>query len=305
MRERLFWGIGGWALVTLACGAAMGFSLAPRSIPLAAALTVGGCICCLRPTQHFGNLTGLAQTLEALLLLSITSVLGAVGSYIAMLAGAPMADGLLYQADLLLGFDWQSARILIERYPTLLAVMEKAYGACSAMPFVVIGILCWQGSTGATYRFLSAYALALLATILVFACVPARAAFAYLPSPRIHVPPNAADYNATIAKLMDGSLRELDLGALSGIITFPSFHAAMAILFCWGAWPARVLRLPIVAINAAMWLAAVPVGGHYLVDLLGGSVIAIVAIASVQRGAEVSLSRPRPMEKGARQLVAT
>jgi membrane-associated phospholipid phosphatase len=57
----------------------------------------------------------------------------------------------------------------------------------------------------------------------------------------------------------------------------------MAILFAWGAWPSRALRPVIVSANALMWISAAPIGGHYLVDLLAGSAIAIGAIALTNR----------------------
>ena len=37
----------------------------------------------------------------------------------------------------------------------------------------------------------------------------------------------------------DGSLRVLDFDKLTGIVTFPSFHAAAAVLYLWAFWPVR------------------------------------------------------------------
>jgi membrane-associated phospholipid phosphatase len=70
--------------------------------------------------------------------------------------------------------------------------------------------------------------------------------------------------------LRAGTLRALDMTQLMGIVTFPSYHAALALIFV------RAFRdVPGLAIAGALWatltIVATPVfGGHYLVDVLAG-----------------------------------
>jgi membrane-associated phospholipid phosphatase len=73
-------------------------------------------------------------------------------------------------------------------------------------------------------------------------------------------------------------LRVLDLFHLNGVLTFPSFHAASAILYAWGAWPIRWLRPFSLLGNGAMLLSTPIGGGHFLVDVLAGIVVATAAI---------------------------
>jgi membrane-associated phospholipid phosphatase len=42
--------------------------------------------------------------------------------------------------------------------------------------------------------------------------------------------------------------------------------------------PFRYLRWPAILLNAAMIFATLINGGHYLIDLVGGAVVAVVAI---------------------------
>jgi membrane-associated phospholipid phosphatase len=78
-------------------------------------------------------------------------------------------------------------------------------------------------------------------------------------------------------------LRHLDLFGLGGIVTFPSFHAASAVLYAWALWPVRWMR-PIVVLAFTAMLAATPInGGHYLIDIIAGTAIAILAIAAARR----------------------
>jgi len=58
-----------------------------------------------------------------------------------------------------------------------------------------------------------------------------------------------------------------------GIISFPSLHAALAVLFIFALWPVKWLRWIALSINLVM-IAATPVdGSHYFTDIIAGLVI--------------------------------
>lgn len=77
-------------------------------------------------------------------------------------------------------------------------------------------------------------------------------------------------------------MRELDLFALAGIVTFPSFHATSAVLYAWALWPVRWMRPIAILANGAM-LASTPIdGGHYFIDLIAGIDIAWAAVVSAR-----------------------
>src|SRR3989304_3194251 len=58
-----------------------------------------------------------------------------------------------------------------------------------------------------------------------------------------------------------------------GIITMPSVHTAVAILLIAGFWKTR-LAVPVIILNTAMIVSCVPVGRHYVVDLIAGAALA-------------------------------
>lgn len=65
---------------------------------------------------------------------------------------------------------------------------------------------------------------------------------------------------------------------MTGLIFFPSFHAAGAVMFIRSWWQFRRLRWLMLPLNL-MLIAAAPVFGlHYFVDLLGGIAVAVVSI---------------------------
>ena len=65
-----------------------------------------------------------------------------------------------------------------------------------------------------------------------------------------------------------------------GIITMPSVHAAVAVLLIAGFLKTR-LALPILMLNVLMIVSTIPVGRHYVVDVVAGVVIAVIAIVGV------------------------
>jgi membrane-associated phospholipid phosphatase len=66
-------------------------------------------------------------------------------------------------------------------------------------------------------------------------------------------------------------------------VSFPSFHAAAAILFLWAFWPVRWIWPIAMVANCAMLLATPIGGGHYFVDIFAGIAIAAISIMTVTR----------------------
>ena len=65
---------------------------------------------------------------------------------------------------------------------------------------------------------------------------------------------------------------------MGGIITFPSYHAVWAVFFMWAFYPIKLFRVPAILLSLLI-LAATPIqGAHYFVDLIGGALVAAIAI---------------------------
>lgn len=81
----------------------------------------------------------------------------------------------------------------------------------------------------------------------------------------------------------DGRFHTLGPEAMIGLVSIPSFHACAAALLGWAFWQMKMLRWPFAALNLAMLVSAVPVGGHYVSDVAAGVALAFVAIALSRR----------------------
>jgi len=77
--------------------------------------------------------------------------------------------------------------------------------------------------------------------------------------------------------LKNGTISTFSIREMEGIITFPSFHAAAAILLIHAYRRTRIF-LPVLCLNILMILATPIFGGHYFVDIAGGGIVAFISI---------------------------
>ena len=82
--------------------------------------------------------------------------------------------------------------------------------------------------------------------------------------------------------LRDGTYRQVMAIGSEGIITFPSLHAALAVILIAAFWPLPIARWLGAGVNSLM-LAATPIdGSHYLIDVLAGTALAILCLAAAR-----------------------
>lgn len=242
-------------------------------------------------------LTRFVDILECHLLLAVLGLCGALLSYAAMAQSTGYTDGLLAAADAAIGFDWVGLRRTVEAWPALMRAGFIAYGAFFVMPTVAIVALVWTGRTERAYLLVAAYAAAVLLTAALFYLFPARSAFQYYFGDHPDALPIIAEnYGRAIDQIRAGTIGYVDLKQLEGIVTFPSFHAAAALLFIWAVWPIPRLRTAMAVANGAMLVSATFIGGHYLVDIFGGAGVAWAGLWIARRVASVREAEPAPPE---------
>jgi hypothetical protein len=147
-------------------------------------------------------------------------------------------------------------------------------------------VLAAAGRYHRLQEFVFAFTVALAVTVVISALVPAIGVFHHLGLAVTDF--HNIDPGAYLAQLRDlppvreGALRRLELLGLAGLVTFPSFHAASAVLYAWAFWPVRWFR-PIALVSNGAMLAATPiVGGHYFIDILAGIAVALLAIVGAR-----------------------
>ena len=202
-------------------------------------------------------------------------------SYIGLGAGMPLQDARFAELDRWLGLDWPAYFHFAMAHPGLLVYAKLFYGMILVPAFGVPVILGLTGQYIRLQQFVMASALALCVVMLVSTLLPAIGTYFQFGLPSETELFNANGYGGQardIPMLRDGTLRALKIAELGGILTFPSFHAATAILSLWSLWSIWWLRPALLMLNAGMLVATPLVGGHYFVDVIAGVAVAALTI---------------------------
>lgn len=224
----------------------------------------------------------LIDALEQAAMFSLLSMIGALGSYCVVAGTVGYTDDTLAAMDGALGFDWIAQYRFLAAHRLIAALAKIAYVSIFVTPIMVMFGLGLSGKVERGRQFLMAFSIALMVTLIIFHFFPAQAALAHHLGDRVdYVPAVTTRHIAVIEAARAGTLPPVDPTQLAGIITFPSFHAVAAILFVWAAWPIRAIRWPFALLNGAMLLATPIQGAHYLVDIIGGAAVALLALTSL------------------------
>ncbi|WP_380787571.1 phosphatase PAP2 family protein [Sphingomonas sp. R86521] len=222
-----------------------------------------------------------AAAIEAWVLYLAVCMTAMLLSLVLAASGHPLIDASLAQVDraMLPGFDWREAMLEFSRSGRPYALASASYRSILWQPHLLIVVLAWTGADRRIWQFLLSWVVTLGIAVLVSGFCPAIGAYAYFGITAADIPHAASWYNPAILEgLHSGTLTVIGLGSLDGIVTFPSFHAGAAVLLGRAFWDIRWLRWPFAVLNALMLAAAVPIGGHYLIDILTGTGVAVAGL---------------------------
>jgi hypothetical protein len=282
-----------WAVIALMSAAfTLGLVLAGFTVELSGLLFSLGFVGVYAAFAHANARSPVRRDPQVMFVLGGTAqivmitVVMAPFTYIAAAANFPMQDANLLLIDRALGLDWVAYVYYVNERPLLATWLSYGYGMIRWPLFAIPVVLTAACQYRRLAEFTLAFGLGLVATTIVSALVPAIGVYQEVgldPAALVNLEPRAyLDQVRDLAPVRAGELRHLDLFALAGIVTFPSFHAASALLYAWALWPVRWIR-PIAVIANGMMLAATPVdGGHYFIDLAAGLAVAVLAILAAR-----------------------
>jgi hypothetical protein len=226
-----------------------------------------------------------AFALAAIAQLGMLFLLAVPLTYIAAGSDFPLRDANLARFDEMLGLDWRGYFAFVYDRPALIPYVYIGYAMITWPMFGVPVVL----AAARHYRRLQQFVLACMITVVVTAAIstllPAIGTYheyGFMPDLLKFNPSGYLVQLERLPPVRDGSLRILDPANLGGIITFPSFHAAAAVLALWALWSVWWLRPLALMANVAMLLATPLVGGHYFVDVFAGILLAVLAIVAAR-----------------------
>lgn len=234
-------------------------------------------VCYARLRQSAEIVTGMISFGQLVLIL----LLGVLLTYAATAVAIPLRDAELYAIDNWLGFDRQRHLGFVSSTPALSTILDHAYLSIQPQTILVPLALLVTLHVERLQSFVLAFGLSLVATAVIAAFVPAVGAMIHVdlaPEGVSKLPSGTYTHFPTLEALRSGTLSTIRLNDLEGLITFPSFHTANGILFAWAVWVVRWLRVPGLALNALMIASTPTTGQHYLIDVLAGSAVAVLAI---------------------------
>ena len=227
-----------------------------------------------------------ARMLIAVGQLAIVIIMGLMLSYAASSVPLPYRDAELLALDRWLGFERDAYMAFLKQHPDLREVLYFSYTTIMHQTLLVCLIPLITRRVDRLQAYIIAFAFAVTATAVIASFIPAANALIYVDKAPIDLstlPDGGHSYFPTLEGLRAGTLRIIDFGGMEGLIAFPSFHTANAILFVWALWPIRLLRLPMLVLNFLLIASTPLAGAHYLVDLIGGAAVAFGAIFATSR----------------------
>ena len=223
---------------------------------------------CLSTIYRYRSAKLAAVSLLATQLVAFSYV-GAILTYVAMAATSqPMADHTLEKADAALGFDWFSWFAFVSSHPKVKLLLALAYNSWPTQGLVLLGYQSVAEPKRAQ-EFLLAAMLSIIFITPLMMLLPAVGHHIALAEP----------WRDDILALRDHSMRQIS--AMQGIVTFPSFHTALGVLFP-AMYRGRKWFLPVLAFNLLMIASVMTEGAHYFVDMLAGAAIAFLALAATR-----------------------
>jgi hypothetical protein len=200
------------------------------------------------------------------------SLISAPLTYILARTDLPLIDAQLIAIDHALGFDWAEAADWVTGHHPVVAVLRWAYFThiTQSWILIVLGSLWHPGRRNG--EFIWTFMISLLICIAL-----------WVPGPALSMGGEVGSYMPVLKALRAGEPIMLDWGNLQGVVSFPSFHAALGVIYIYAARHRLWALIPFAALDTLMIIATPPIGGHYLTDTLAGVAVALVSILVARR----------------------
>jgi hypothetical protein len=203
------------------------------------------------------------------------SIVGAIFTYVAATLNFPLRDSEFNAIDAALGFDWLSSFNFVSAHRIVRVILSIAY--FTMLPQIVLSIVYLahteQSDRNRDLLWISMFALIL--TTVVSGIVPAVGP---------HISGHLPIWSQMLLTIRARGMTQFSLGALQGVIAFPSFHTVMAIVLVYAHRPPSRSFWPVAVLNGLMVLAVPPIGHHYLIDAITGAAVAVLCIAIGRAG---------------------
>jgi hypothetical protein len=212
----------------------------------------------------------------ALLMVVLTNVVAPL-QYGAVAMGSPYADPWLAAADARMGVHVPTLAAWTRAHPAASLLATLAYVTFLPQLVLTVFALAALRERERLWEFAFHFHLCLIVTIAALAIWPAVCAPAYYGFT------STIDTTRAIRQikgLHEGTMTVVRFDDLEGLVSFPSFHVAGAILVTWAFRHRRRILIPLIALNIGLVISTVITGEHYLVDVLASVPLFVGSLAA-------------------------
>jgi hypothetical protein len=203
--------------------------------------------------------------------------------YGALALAAPYADPWLARADAWLGASVPALTAWTWAHPWISRLATVTYFTFAPQMLLTLLILAVLRDRDRLWEFAFHFHVCLIVTIAALAVWPAVHAPAYYGfKPTI-------DMTRTIAQIKSfhqGTTSVVRFDDLDGLVSFPSFHVAGALLVTWAFRRRRHILVPLSVLNTGLVISTVLTGEHYVIDVLAAVPLVAASLAAYRWGGQ-------------------
>ncbi len=188
----------------------------------------------------------------------------------------PLADYQLAALDRIIGLNIPAIHIWTQTHEVGLWI-NRTYDWQNWYEVIVVVVVVFSGQVERLLRLNAAFVIALIMALPTALVYPAIGPWYIL-----HIQPDIAQQYIQRSILdfrASGGTSFLPIG----ILVCPSFHTILALLNGWALWTNRLLRIPAAIVSVAIVVSTITTGSHYLIDVLMGIGVTVVAVALSRR----------------------
>jgi PAP2 superfamily len=210
-----------------------------------------------------------------LLIISLTLIVGS-GQYLVALLQRPLVDSYLASADRLLGVSVPRFVAWTRQHDWLTVALRVTY--FTLLPQFILAILglgLVLRDRDRLWEFAFHFHFCALVTLAASGLFPAECAFTFYGfDPLI----DQARFIHHFESLRAATFQTIRFDDIEGLISFPSFHVAGALMVTWAFRRRRAWLWPMILLNIGLIAATFMTGAHYVVDVLATFVIFPVSV---------------------------
>ncbi|MBN9544774.1 MAG: phosphatase PAP2 family protein [Alphaproteobacteria bacterium] len=203
-------------------------------------------------------------------------------SYFGLTIAGPRIDDFLASVDRAMGVDWPALMTFMANHPASNLVMYYVYRASTWQTLIFIIILGRSDRARTVEQLCLTLVLCGILTIgtwILFPSFGAIAVYGLPPSIAGHLPIVVdQNYAHRLVNLLANGPGLISPLTIKGLVGFPSFHTAQAVIIAWYARRAGVLFYPFLIFNSLTILSTPIQGGHHVIDVIGGIAAAAFTI---------------------------